>query len=351
MTVLSISFVRTLLYFSLFMIFIPFFVSCNFEEHKDKGSSKNITDSLSLKTKVLNEQEPGFLQETTNEVSGEKLTVQQEIVNLYPFKIIDSSGDSIEFKKPPNRIVAFDAVALETIFRLGKGAKIVGTHDFVSYPPEAENIVRVGGAFNMNIEAIVGLNPDLVFVFSDQNIGNLKNAGLKVLYIKSLNNDFSKILDEIIMWGMILNVENKAEEIVLDFEKRLNKIETTVENLNINQTIFQDVGDLWTPGRNTLMDDVFVLLNLSNIALDVEGYAQISREVIVDRNPDLIITLDSDTITKDPAFNEISAVENNRVYTLPSNALSIGGPRFINGIEELALLIYPENVDLFLNNN
>jgi len=332
------------------MIFIPFFVSCNFEEHTDKEPNKYITDSLSLKTKVINE-EPGFFQETISEVSGEESTVQEEIVNLYPFEIIDSSGESIEFKKPPDRIVAFDAAALETIFTLGKGEKIVGTHDFVSYPPEAENIIRVGGAFNMNIEAIIGLNPDLVFVFSDQNVGNLKNAGLKVLYIKSLNNDFSKISDEIIMWGMILNVENKAKEIVLDFEKRLNNIETTVKNLNINQTIFQDVGDLWSPGRNTLMDDVFALLNVSNIALDVDGYAQISREIIVDRNPDLIITLDRDTITKDPAFNEISAVQKNRVYILPSNALSIGGPRFINGIEELALLIYPENADLFLKNN
>ena len=93
------------------------------------------------------------------------------------------------------------------------------------------------------------------------------------------------------------------------------------------------------------------MLNVSNIAFDVDGYAQISREVIVNRNPEIIITLNSDAITKDPAFNEISAVDNNRVYILPSDALSIDGPRFIDGIEELALLIYPENVDLFLTNN
>ena len=171
------------------------------------------------------------------------------------------------------------------------------------------------------------------------------------MYIKSLNNDFIEILDDIRMWGKVLDVEEKAEEIVLDFEKRLYKIETTVKKLNMNQSIFQDVGDLWSPGPNTLVGEVFTLLNVSNIAFDVDGYAQISREVIVNRNPEIIITLNSDAITKDPAFNEISAVDNNRVYILPSDALSIDGPRFIDGIEELALLIYPENVDLFLTNN
>ena len=328
MTVLSF---KNLLYISLSTFFISFFVFCNIDKTSKSESIQNTIDSLSIKTEISSEQE--------------------EIIRMYPFEIIDSNGDSIEFIEAPNRIVVFDSAALETIFALGKGEKIVGTHDFVSYPREAEKITRVGGAFNMNIETIVGLKPDLVFVFSDQNVQDLKNAGLKVMYIKSLNNDFIEILDDIRMWGKVLDVEEKAEEIVLDFEKRLYKIETTVKKLNMNQSIFQDVGDLWSPGPNTLVGEVFTLLNVSNIAFDVDGYAQISREVIVNRNPEIIITLNSDAITKDPAFNEISAVDNNRVYILPSDALSIDGPRFIDGIEELALLIYPENVDLFLTNN
>ena len=200
----------------------------------------------------------------------------------------------------------------------------------------------------MNIEAIIGLNPDLVFIFSDQNLNDLRNAGLKVLYIESLNNDFTKISDEIKMWGRILDAELKAEDIIFDFENRLKNIEKAVENINIKQSIFQDVGGLWTPGPNTLVGEVFDLLNSNNIAYDVDGYVQISREIIVDRNPDIIITLDIESITKDPAFNDINAVLNNRVYSLSSDALSIGGPRFIEGIEELAQLIYSENIDSFL---
>ena len=271
-----------------------------------------------------------------------------KILKPYPFEILDSSGQIIEFVEAPNRIIAFDSAALETIFELGKGNKIVGTHDFVNYPPEAESIQKVGGAFNMNIEAILGLNPDLVFVFTDQNLNDLRNAGLKVLYIESLNNDFIKISDEIRMWGKILDVENEAENLIIDFENRLLDIKSVIKNLNTQLSIYQDVGGLWTPGPNTIVGEVFALLNLNNIAFDVDGYAQISKEIIVDRNPDIIITSDKDYIFNEPAFNKIKAVSDDRVYTLPSDALSIGGPRFIDGIEELAGLIYPEYFNLFL---
>ena len=42
---------------------------------------------------------------------------------------------------------------------------MVGTHSFVFYPPEVANIPKVGDAFNTDIEAIVALQPDLVFIF------------------------------------------------------------------------------------------------------------------------------------------------------------------------------------------
>ena len=327
MTFLS---VRTLLYTLFSVIFIYFFVFCDNQENQN-DFSENLNNSELVNIQTQDESE-----------------TQDELINSYPFELIDSSGETIQFTESPNRIVAFDSAALETIFELGEGEKIVGTHDFVAYPPEAEKITRVGGAFNMNIEAIIGLNPDLVFIFSDQNLNDLRNAGLKVLYIESLNNDFTKISDEIKMWGRILDAELKAEDIIFDFENRLKNIEKAVENINIKQSIFQDVGGLWTPGPNTLVGEVFDLLNSNNIAYDVDGYVQISREIIVDRNPDIIITLDIESITKDPAFNDINAVLNNRVYSLSSDALSIGGPRFIEGIEELAQLIYSENIDSFL---
>ena len=260
----------------------------------------------------------------------------------FPYTVVDSNGREITFDKPPERIVAFDSAALETLFAIGEGDRIVGTHDFVSYPSEADDIPRLGDAFNMNIEAVVAIEPDLVFVFSGGFVPDLEKAGLKVLYLESLYSDFRKVADTIRMWGRITGATTAAEAVAADFEARVAAIEETMAGQPAGPSIFQDIGGLWTPGNDTLIGEVFDLLGLQNIAADVSGYAQLSPEIIVARDPDIIITYDPASITENDAFKDVKAVKEGRVQTLPSDALDIAGPRYIDGIEDLAAIAYPE---------
>ena len=81
-----------------------------------------------------------------------------------PVTILDSNGREVVFQEPPQRIIAYDSAVVEILFALGEGQRIVATHDFVSYPPETEDIPKLGGAFNMSIEQAVALEPDLVLL-------------------------------------------------------------------------------------------------------------------------------------------------------------------------------------------
>ena len=261
---------------------------------------------------------------------------------LFPFTVTDSNGDQVTFDKPPERIVAYDSAVVEILFAIGEGHRVVGTHDFVSYPPEAADVVRLGGAFNVNLEATVGLEPDLVFIFSDGFLADFERAGLKVFYQKTLNDDFTRIADNMRMWGRITGATAEAEDLAADFEERVENITSTLAELPAGLPVFQDEGDLWTPGSDTLIGEVFELLKLQNIAHDVEGYAQMSPEVIVERNPGLIIASYGDTISDRPGFEGIDAVKNGRVYVPQSDALSVPGTRYIEGIEALARYVYPD---------
>ena len=256
------------------------------------------------------------------------------------YTVVDSNGERVGFEEPPERIVAFDSAAVETLFAIGEGHRVVATHDFVAYPPETAEIPRVGDAFNMNMEAVVALEPDLVFVFSDGSVADLKRTGLKVLYLKSLSDDFRKVADNIRMWGAITGSTEAAEDVAARFEERVAEIGNTMAGLEAGASVFQDVGGLWTPGADTLMAGVFGLLKLDNIARDLSGYAQLSPEVIVAKDPEVIISADPDSIISNGAFKDVRAVKNSRVYQLPSDALEIAGPRFVDGIEELAKLVY-----------
>lgn len=260
---------------------------------------------------------------------------------LFPYTVIDGNGNEVTFDKPPERIVAFDSAAVETLFAIGEGRRLVGTHSFVSYPPEVVDVPRVGDAFNMNIEAIVALEPDLVFIFFDASLADLERVGLKVLYLGSLNDDFSKVPDNIRMWGRITGNLAAAEAVGADFETRVQWIKDVMAPYSSGPSVFQDEGALWTPGPDTLMGQVFALLKLENIAHDISGYAQLSPEAIVDRNPQIIIASYGATISGPAAFKDLLAVRTNRIFVPLSEALSVAGPRFIDGIEELAKWVYP----------
>ena len=260
---------------------------------------------------------------------------------VFPYAVQDSRGNEVVFDSPPDRIIAFDSAAVEILFAIGEGHRVVGTHDFVTYPPEAAGVARIGDAFNFSIEKAVALKPDLVFVFFDSPIEDLERAGLKVLYVESLKDEFIQIADNIRTWGRITGAASAAEEVASRFQERVEAIEKKMENRGRGPSALQDVGGFWAPGQDTLMGEVFDLLKLRNIAHDVEGYAQISPEVIVERDPAVIIAADPASITGNPAFRDVTAVTDGAVFKLSSDALSIAGPRFIDGVEELAALIYP----------
>lgn len=261
---------------------------------------------------------------------------------LFPVTITDSNGIDLVFDKPPERIVVFDAAALEILFAIGEEGRIIATHSFVSYPPEADIIPRVGDAFNMDIEAIIAMEPDLVFIFAPTFLEQLRNTGLKVLYLQTLEQNFEKTTDNIRMWGLITGNMSNAEIVASDFETRVKNIKQIFSTYPTTHKALQDIGGFWTPGSDTLMGEVFTLLKLRNVAHDISGYSQISPEVIVQRDPEIIMTVNTQLYLDNPAFRDLFAVKNERVIEFDPTLLSVAGPRFVDGLENLAKLIYPE---------
>jgi iron complex transport system substrate-binding protein len=266
-------------------------------------------------------------------------------VPMFPFTVTGSNGREITFYEAPERIVAIDSAVVETLFAIGEGWRVVGTHDFVSHPLEAEDIERVGGAFNLNLEATVGLDPDLVFVFSEGLVEELERLGLRVLYLQSLRDDFRVVADNVRMWGDIVGNPVAAGEVAANFEARVAAIERAMAGRDEGPRVFQDEGELWTPGPDTLIGQVFEVLKLQNIAYDVDGYSQLSPEVIVERAPEIVIAAYGDSISANPAFAELPAVKDGRVYVPDSDALSIPGLRYVVGLEKLARWVYPDLFD------
>lgn len=304
-------------------------------------STRNLSNQLSEKTDRLNTLEAKLNTSEANLIEAERQLYQIE----YPIAIVSSDDEIVIFESTPKRIVAFDSSAVEILFDIGESKKIVATHTFATHPEAVSGIPKVGDAFNLDLEAIVALEPDLVFVFYESNVAPLRKLGLKVLYIKTLDHNFEKTTELIKMWGRITNNMMGASKSIKTFNGSIGMISKEVDSVTKGPRIFQDVGGLWTPGANTLVDEVFDLLKADNIAKEIDGYAQISPEIIVEKNPEIIVTPNPEVFLDNKAYKNVSAVKNGKVYSLKSDSLSVPGPRFPDGIIELARLIYPNKFE------
>ena len=233
--------------------------------------------------------------------------------------------------------MSIDSDSVEILFAMGEGHRLVATHDFVSYPPETDTMDRVGSAFALNLEKIVELEPDLVYMFFDRFKPELEALGLKVLYIKSLNGDIPEVMEHFRLWGRLTGNQEAAEEQIASFEGRLAPLQRKLEAVEQGPRVYHHTFEFWAPGADTLIGRIYALLHAELITADISGYQQISPEVVVARDPEVIVAgqFSIQEVRDNAALQQTTAVKEGRVVLPVRGSLSVAGPRLIDAIEEL----------------
>ena len=96
--------------------------------------------------------------------------------NIQPVKpadtrqVTDDLGRTVTIPVKVTRVVSLAPSLTENIFAVGAGDRLVGVTTFCNYPELAKAIAKVGDTMNPNIETIVALKPDIVFVSTASQI-------------------------------------------------------------------------------------------------------------------------------------------------------------------------------------
>jgi len=274
---------------------------------------------------------------------------------LFPVTLTDDLGRKVSMNTEPQRIVSLAPSNTEILFYLGLSDRVVGDTTYCDYPAEAKLITKIGGFEDPSLEKIVALRPDLVLAADIHQplIKGLEDAGLNVLVLNPHN--LEGILADVQLIGSAAGVEDKALDLTKGLKERVGAITTKVEKVPEDQrvTVYYEMWNepLMSIGKDSLIGQMIRLAGGVNITDDcTEQYPQISEEVVLARNPQVMINsygMDSKEIT--PAeiaarkgWKEISFVKNNRIYTIDTDLLTLPGPRIVDGLEQIAALLYPD---------
>jgi iron complex transport system substrate-binding protein len=241
---------------------------------------------------------------------------------------------------PPQRIVSLAPHITEIIFRLGAGDRLVARSDYCRYPSAALQLPTVGGYLNPDLEKIVSLKPDLVFIFPNEKLGkNLAQLQLKVAAIP--NETISDILEGIEIVGKNLQLESTAQSIISsirDSLKYLAKKAARLPNRSALILIGREPGTiraLYAAGKETYLSEMVEMLNIKNIFDDIPlRYFEVSKEDLLLRNPDMILEFHSDSVTDTEQLmrdwdqlNTLKAVQNQEIMIFNDLSFLIPGAR------------------------
>ena len=105
----------------------------------------------------------------------------------------------------------------------------------------------------------------------------------------------------------------------------------------------------YTAAAGTFIDTLIGQAGGENIASDLGGqYIPISAEELLLQNPEIIMLGDAaygitpETVIARPGWEAIDAVKNQRIFAFDDNLASRPGPRLVDGLEALAMLLHPE---------
>lgn len=271
----------------------------------------------------------------------------------YPMTLTDVTGAKITLEKEPQKIVSLAPNCTEILYAVGAGDKLVAGSNWDNYPEEALALEKVGDTFSVNIERILQLDPDIVFVdgsFATDATNALAAAGIPVYAIKAGQVD--DIYYIISAFGTITNHAKEAKELNASLKADLKTLQTALKNTP-KRTIFIDLGGLYSSSKMDFLGNILSVINADNIALNFEySSPQLSAETVIQKNPDVYICMSSPEFFVKPAgFNQINAFKNNEVYFIDyidprADLITRPGPRFVEGLKVLAKMVHPEiNLD------
>jgi iron complex transport system substrate-binding protein len=278
---------------------------------------------------------------------------------LYPLEMVDDTGHTVHLDRRPQRIISLTIFTDDILLDLVDHRRLIGVTNF-SEDPALSNVVEkiadIPHKLTMNVEVILSLRPDLIFVanWSEADIvAQLRDAGVPVFLIAT-GLSIPAIQEKIRIVARLVDATDQAEVMIQQMDERLSAVRSKVSVLSEAQrrTVMdyatwgsaQGVGSSW--------DEIIRRAGLINAAGEW-GQVPLSKEAVLELDPDLLIlpgwvygdpggaeAFYRQTL-EDPALHGLTAIREGRVFQMPEGLKSATSQYIVDAVEYLGRLAYP----------
>ena len=247
----------------------------------------------------------------------------------------------------PRRIVAIAPSAAELVWALGLGDRVVGVGDYVTFPPEALALPRLGGLLDPRLETVAALRPDLAILLPSQRELGERLAALGVPVLEVPHESLADVERAAEAIAARAGVPEAGRRFAADWRRALAPAPLP-RRAAVVLVVTREPGALGRPlvaGPGTFLDEIVALLGLRNVFADAPvAWPQVGLEEILARRPDVIVELQAqepsatvaEALRRDwRALPGIPAVAEGRIVVLGGEHALVPGPRLPRLYREL----------------
>ncbi len=284
----------------------------------------------------------------------------------FPLTVADDSGVELTIESPPQRIVSLTAFTDDVLVDLVDHDRIAAVTAFAEdadISNVADRVADIEQKITLNVEVVLSLDPDLVFVanWSDPDkVTQLRNAGLTV-FLLATPLTVDEIAAKIESVAAMVGEPARGKEIVDDMRKAIADVERRIGGIPKEQRKTVIDYAVWgtAQGAGTSWQEIIDHAGLVNAVADLEvnewGQVPLSKEKLIELDPDLVVLpgwVYGDPngagefykqVVNDPALKGLSAIKAGMAIQMPERLKTTTSQYIADSIRFLAEHAYPEH--------
>lgn len=241
------------------------------------------------------------------------------------------------------RIVTLAPHLAELVCAVGRCEQLVGVAAYTDAPPDAAARPQIGDAFNVNLEAVLKLHPDLVLAWEGgtpaAHVPRLRDLGLRVesIAVRGLD-DVGAALRRT---GELAGAGETGQDAARGFERRLSALRARYRDRPRLRAFYQTETDpAFSVNRRSPIHEVLDLCGADNVFADLPTLAAaVGNESVLAVRPDVVVYSkqeDAAAIARYWArLPGLKPADARYRVVVDGNTLTRQSPRILDGIEEL----------------
>ncbi len=279
------------------------------------------------------------------------LTGMPFMANVSEKTFTDDIGRRVYLAKPARRVVSLAPSVTEILFAVGLDAEVVGVTTFCDYPAQARSKPKIGSS-SPNLEAILGLKPDLIVANKDfiRPDAMAKLEQLKIPVFILAPRTIEDILGHISTVGRLVGHDREARAVVQGLRERLSDLRSRMGAARPVWVFYVvNTDPLISVGSGSFIHQMLELAGGENIVGHTAiPYPKVLLEEVLQRDPEVLLFpvgagegVPEAEQQRWRKWTTLSAVAHNRLHQVKAELVNRPGPRVVDGIESLAKAIRP----------